>query len=369
MMITIDKFQDFLLYSNKNIEKLISKVVNESSNASLVSLYEDAVILLDHTTGNFYNAKYNFNAKEGTIMFEDFDEIQLTRDSAAFKNAVQSFFEEEIETSDLKEAYSTFASNQEAFLDKVVSESMAEKDFNNLIDYSPLQGINEEVSIKEKSFYKEYVKRIETHPMPSIKTFNWVSPVKISLIENENIKIVNKNAKSKANSLYKDSTFKARANEAFSALKEGNEETLISFVEDYSQVFYLDKADRKTVFSKATMGNADLLENRLSLFKQAETLFEENEDIATIMSNYREAEEAEAEAEDEETETPSKDAPKELTPEETDELITALETALEKVEDEKLANKIEALIKTLSDGKETGTDVETVKESISLLSL
>ncbi len=366
MKITIDKFQDFLLYSNKNIEKLISRVVNESSNASLVSLYEDAAVLLDHKTGTFYNTKYSFDAKEGTIVFEEFDELELTKDSTSFKEAVRNFFEGEIETDSLKEAYTTFSSDQESFIDKVVSESLCEKDFNDLIDYSPLNGINESVEIKNEAFFKDYKKRLETHPMTSIKAFDWKNPVKVSLIESESVKFVNKNAKEKALNLYKDSTFKAKVNEAFSALKEGNEEELVALAEDYSQMFYLDKADRKTIFSKATMGNTDLLEGRLELFKKAEALFEENETIANVVAVIKEEEAA---AEEGEAAPEEKGAAKELTPEETDKLVAALETALEKVEDEKLADKIEALIKALGDGKETGTDVDTVKESVSILSL
>ena len=75
------------------------------------------------------------------------------------------------------------------------------------------------------------------------------------------------------------------------------------------------------------------------------------------------------EAEEGEESVDEKDLPKELTPEETDKLVKELEKALDKVEDEKLGNKIEALIKALNDGKETGTDVDTVKESVDILSL
>lgn len=363
MKITVDKFNDFLLYSNKNIEKLIRGIVNESSNASFVALYEDAVMLLDHKTGTFYTSKYSFNPKEGTVMFEDFDAIELTRDTSSFKNAVDNFFEEEGNIDTIKEAYQVFASNQEALIDSVVTESLSEKNAFDVIDYSPLEGINESVSIKDEPFYKEYQERINSHPLTSVKTFGWDKPIKVSLYETEDIKIVNKNAKANAAELYKDSTFKKRINEAFDAFVEGEEEKLALVCEDYSQIFYLDKADRKTLFGKSTLGNIKLMEGRNSIFKKAEELFVENEDIATIAANYlTEAEEGEEPAED-------KELPKELSAEETDKLVKELEKALDKVEDEKLGNKIEALIKALNDGKETGTDVDTVKESVDLLCL
>ena len=363
MKLTVDKFNDFLLYSNKNIEKLIRGIVNESSNASFVALYEDAVMLLDHKTGTFYTSKYSFNPKEGSVIFEDFDAIELTRDTSSFKNAVNDYFEEEADIETIKEAYQVFASNQEAMIDSVVTESISEKNVIDIIDYSALEGINEDVSIKNEAFYKEYQARLDSHPLTSIKTFSWDKPVKVSLYETEDVKIVNKNAKFKATELYKDSTFKKRINEAFNALSEGDEEPLALVCEDYSQIFYLDKADRKTLFGKSTLGNVKLMEGRNSLFKKAEEIFVENEDIAAISAQYL------TEAEDGEEPADDKELPKELTPEETDKLVKELEKALDKVEDEKLANKIEALIKALNDGKETGTDVDTVKESIDILSL
>lgn len=363
MEITIDKFQDFLLYSNKNIEKLVSRVVNESSNASLVSLYEDAAILLDHKNGSFYKSKYEFNPQEGTIVFEDFEEINLKKDTSSFKDAVNNFFEGTLEVSDLAEAYQSFAADQESFIDSVVSESLSEKNFNDLIDYSPLEGINEEVDIKNESFFKEYKARLESNPMESIKMFDFVNPVKVSLVESESVKIVNKNVKERAKLLYKNSDFKSAVNEAFEALKEGNDEYLKVLAEDYSQIFSLDKAERKEIFAKATIGNANLLEGRTAMFNKAEKLFAEDENIIALCEAAEEEAPADTAADKEE------DVPSELTPAEVDKLTAALEKALEKVEDEKLADKIEALIKALDDGKETGTDVETVKESVELLTL
>lgn len=365
MTMTIDKFQDILLYSNKNIEKLISKVVNESSNASLVSLYEDAAILLDHKKGNFYNSKYSFDAKNGVIVLEDFEQIELSKDTTSFKDAVRNYFDSELDISSLKEAYTTFSSDQEAFIDSIVSESLSEKNFNDLIDYSTLEDINEDVEIKNETFYKEYKQRLSSHPMGSVKVFNWKTPVVVSLLESESVKFVNKNAKAKAKELYKDSTFKSKANKALESLKEGNIYEMASLAEEYSQIFYLDTADRKTLFSKVSMGNSKLLEGRKEMISDMETLFNEDEDLSTIMMNYKEA----AEEDDTETTDEAKDTPKELTPEESDKLVKELEKVLDKVEDEKLANKIEALIKALSDGKDTGTDIETVKESIEILSI
>lgn len=365
MNLTIDKFQDFLLYSNKNIEKLVKRVVNESSNASLVALYEDSAILLDHKNGSFYSSEYKFNPNEGTLVFENFEEINLERDVSSFKDAVNNFFEsEDKDVTTLTEAFQAFSSDQEAFIDSIVNESLSDKNFNEIIDYSALEGINESVEIKNEPFFKEYAERLSSHPMGAIKKFDWANPVKVSLVESEEVRFVNKNIKQKALNLYKNAEFKERVNEALEALKEGDESLVKVLAEDYSQIFLLDTADRKTVLAKAIISNSKLVENgRNSILAKVEKIFGEDEDVLAIRNVITEAEEESTD------DTEGKDVPSELSDAEIEKLSKELEKVLDKVEDEKLGDKIEGLVKALEDSKEKGTDVETVKEAVEILSL
>ena len=65
---SLREFEDMNLYSNKSMERIISSIVNESSNAALVNMYEDSVILLDHEEGTFYTADYKFEPKTLTLV-------------------------------------------------------------------------------------------------------------------------------------------------------------------------------------------------------------------------------------------------------------------------------------------------------------
>ena len=78
-------------------------------------------MLLDHKTGTFYTSKYSFNPKEGTVMFEDFDAIELTRDTSSFKNAVDNFFEEEGNIDTIKEAILELTGMSDEVLDEAIS--------------------------------------------------------------------------------------------------------------------------------------------------------------------------------------------------------------------------------------------------------
>ena len=65
----IGKFNDALLLSNKNVEKLARKYINESCNAALMEMFEDKCILADHTTGQIFEANYSFDGE--TFIFEN----------------------------------------------------------------------------------------------------------------------------------------------------------------------------------------------------------------------------------------------------------------------------------------------------------
>ena len=71
----VKEFEDLVLHSNKNIEKIATAVVNESSNAAFVAMYDDSVVLLDHVNGIFYSADYIFEDDNLSIKFSTFEEI------------------------------------------------------------------------------------------------------------------------------------------------------------------------------------------------------------------------------------------------------------------------------------------------------
>ena len=88
----IGKFNDALLLSNKNVEKLARKYINESCNAALMEMFEDKCILADHTTGQIFEANYSFDGE--TFIFENFTEIELEKTDASLKEAIGDYFDD-----------------------------------------------------------------------------------------------------------------------------------------------------------------------------------------------------------------------------------------------------------------------------------
>jgi hypothetical protein len=390
MKITTNKLQDFVLYSNSNIEKMIRSVINESDNAALVALYEDKVLVLDHKRGEFYNASYSFNPKTGIIIFEDFDEIEIENTEDSLKENIRNYFDsdndpENIET--IKEAFEDSITNNENLIKSIVSESIKGKNFTKVIDYTILENINEEIQeIKSLPFYKSYKERIENRPMTSIKHFNWIDKVQVSLLENESNRLINKSIKEKSINLSKDPDFKNSLIEAFEDLANGHEELAISLIEEYPGLFLLDKADRKTVIGKSLITRTSLLENRTKLIKEFEKIFEESENLADIRDLIFEASDeisginttgaapsVETDKEEKgETDKEDEDEPAELSDKEIESVIKALQKAAEKAEDAgnvKLTTKIDNLAQDVEKMKEVGTSPEVVKEAISILDL
>ena len=99
----VSKLSDAIAYSNRMVEKLAKKIINESSNAVLLEMFENKVLLADHTNGNIYTADYKFDGNN--FVFENFDHIELEADSDALKEAINNYFDEDVvDTSEIEEA-------------------------------------------------------------------------------------------------------------------------------------------------------------------------------------------------------------------------------------------------------------------------
>lgn len=377
---SLREFEDMNLYSNKSMERIISSIINESSNAALVNMFEDSVVLLDHDNGTFYTSDYTFDPKTLTLTLENFDEIFLMKEESGFKSSVKNFFEDENASIDeLTESYKESVLGQEAFINELINETLAVKNFEDMIDYSELAEANDDLSIKNEDFFKSYSERLETHPVNEVKFINFEDKVVVSLLESERVKLINSTIAEKANDLWKKAEFKEGFIEAATVFIEDVEEGKEKFValfEEYPQVFFLDGADRKAMFGKAIISDAGLRESLKDLSKGMEILFED-EDIEAIRASYlSEAEGEEDMATDEpkgeekaDDEVEPEEEAKELTPEQIKKISGELKTLAEKLEDEKLKEKLDKLIKKLDGSMEEGTRPDLIKDAIYLLSI
>ena len=377
---SLREFEDMNLYSNKSMERIISSIVNESSNAALVNMYEDSVILLDHEEGTFYTADYKFEPKTLTLVIENFDEIFLVKEESGFKNSVKNFFEDENASIDeLTESYKENVIEQEAFINELINETLAVKNFEDIVDYSQLAEANDNLSIKNEGFFKSYQERLETHPINEVKFFNFEDKVVVSLLESEKVKLVNSSIVEKAADLWKRKEFKEGYIEAatlFIEDVEAGKEKFVALFEEYPQVFFLDNADRKAMFGKAIISEATLRDSLQDLSKGMDILFED-EDIEIVREAYlseaegEEEKPAESEDEDKDKDEDGKDdePAEELAPEDIKKISEELKKIAEKVEDEKLKEKLDGLIAKLDGSMEEGTRPDLVKEAVYLLSI
>jgi len=379
---SLREFEDMNLYSNKSMERIISSIVNETSNAALVNMFEDSVVLLDHENGTFYTSDYEFNPKTLTLKLENFEEIFLAKEESGFKSSVKNFFEDEdASIDDLTESYKENVLEQENFINELINEALSVKNFEDIIDYGQLAEANNESSIKNEDFFKSYLGRLETHPFNEAKFINFEDAVIVSLLENEKIKLINSSIAEKAAILWKRVEFKESFTEAaktFVEDVEAGKELFVSLFEEYPQVFFLDNADRKTLFGKAILSDSLIRESLQDLIKGLDILFED-EDVSSVRDAYLlEAEgeedmatddaEAPADAEKEKEEKEEDPAP-ELTPEQIKKISGELKKVAEKVEDEKLKEKLDGIVGKLDGSVEEGTRPDLIKEAIYLLSI
>jgi|WetSurMetagenome_2_1015567.scaffolds.fasta_scaffold74719_4 hypothetical protein len=394
MEVKLRDFESMNLFSNRNLEKVMSSVVNKSSNAVLINMFEDSVILLDHTTGQFYAADYEFDPKKLSIRFENFEPVELIKEDNEFKNKVVDFFDEdnEISVNDLAETYKEDVLGQEKFIDELIHDAMMTKDFSNLLDWNKVKEVKEEVDIADEKWFKIYQKRIETNPLMEVKLFDWEKPVVVSLVETEAQTIVNETAIEKANELWRKEDFKAAFSDAASTFIEDVEEgteKIKELFEAYPQIFALSRADRKSVLGKTILTDKNLKENMEILLKGIDLLFEKF-DLGEMKQEYlsewgyrtesaedeeeekeepEEEEEGEEKAEKKESPAKEKEEAPELSAEELGKLSTEIKGLADKVEDEALKEKLEKIAEKLKGGMEEGTRPDIVKEAISILIL
>ena len=375
---TLKQFEDLNLYSNDSMQKVIASIVNESSNAVLVNMFEDSLVLLDHDEGTFYFADYSFNPKNLQLKIENFEEVSLVHEESNFKDKVTQYFEEEDSSSiSLAEAYKEDVMDQERYIRDLINESISTKDFSQIIDWNEVKNAIDEESIEDlrgEEFFKLYEGRLTSHPLTEVKLFDWENPVVVSLVETERVGIVNKTAVEKANDLWKRTEFKESFKEVAETLIEDVEEgteLMRGLMEDFPQIFYLDNADRKTLFGKTILSVKDLTENMDILIQGLDLLFEKF-DLAEMREEYL-SEAKDAEKEDEEGMEGEEKDEKEKAPEvekmDMGKVASELKSIAVKIEDEDIKKKLEDLIEKVEKGLEEGTRPDVMKEAISILTL
>jgi hypothetical protein len=378
--LTVKEFSDINLYNNKNVEQVMSKIIAESANGVLVSVFDDNIILYDNHEKDFYSAEYKFTKDE--FIMENFEKIKLKRDKTAFDEAVKDFFSGEADEEDLSEAYENIFSETEKLLSESINERLLTKTskfdfFNSILEAKKSLDLEK---FHSTELYENYMKRYQERPSQHVYYFDWSNPTCVSLYENESKEIYVRTSKDKALNVWKESSFREQLKEAVSTLvkdvKAGQEE-LITIVENNVDLVTLSEIEFKEVVSKSILmedieDSEDVIEGIMELYKNFDLgkKFEEINETYTIIEQDEvpgqaapaQGDNIGAEADDMGDEAP------EPTTEELDVTIESLEELKDSVEDEKAKSFLEGVIAKLNDMKEEGkTDPELLKEIARLL--
>lgn len=356
----IGKFNNTLLLSNKNVEKLARKYINESCNAALMEMFEDKCVLADHASGQIFEADYSFDGE--TFVFENFQEVELEQNNNSLKEAIGDYFDDK--NVNLTESYQNVSSSVSDVFESSLSEALASKNMENIIDYSQLSGINEEIEdLKENATFKAYSERIANKPASSIKYFNWKYPVKVSVLDEDENVILNKSIFDKAKKLKSNVEFKKTLAEAAEDSLNGDSTVLEEFISENDSIIALSESELNELVGMSVIGNKNLMENRKEIVETINN-FIFNDLTLSEKKAIIEAEKVESENEDNEDEAP------EASEQDVEAIKKALEKAKEKATDEKLISKIDTIINSLTEAVEnSSTDVAAVKEAVILLSM
>ena len=364
---SIKGFEDLNMFSNKNVERIITDLINESSNAAVVSVFDDKVILLDHTAGDFYFANYEFDPKNLTVTFSEFDEIEVYKEESDLNEKALSYFDEDADVSvdDLIESFKDTYLTQDSFMREITQETLLNKDTYDLIDWDEMRVINTEDnnSFKKTNFYKQYKQRIETHPLQEIKYFDWDNPIKVSLLETEDVDLINSDMIGNAVHLWKDESFREEFVKHCQTMIEDVEDgmsDLAEFFENYPQVFFLDTEERQTMLGKAIVYSDEIRENAEDLLKGISEAFDKY-DVSEIKEQYiEEAGDIDMTAGGEVSDAP------EVPKKEQNGIAKKLKSIAVDVENPALKRKLEGIIEELENGANEGTDPRLIKEIVSI---
>lgn len=385
LRMTLKEFSDVNLYNNENVAKVMEKMIAESANGILVSIFDDKLVLFDNYEEEFYSADYSFNKDEFVI--ENFEKIKLERDKTTFNETIKSFLRDETSKEDILEAYENIFSEAENLLSEDINRKLLGKSnkfsfFNNILKAKKQVSLEE---VHSTELYKDYYKRSLEKPSQIMYYFDWKNPTKVSLVENETKNIYIATNKEKALNLWKQESFRKELTEAVSVLVEdvvGGQSKLIEILQKNKDLVVLSEAEFKEVISKSLLMEDvseinDIVLGIMTLYKNFELGKKKNEILETYKLIQEEiaagadsvpgatagqepAPAPEPAPEEEKIEKPSTD--------ELDKVISKIKEISEKCTDEKAKSFLDNISSKLEDMKsESSVDPELLKEIARLL--
>ena len=238
MELTNSKLSNYILFSNKNVEKLCRSLINESANAVLLETYSDKLLMADHNSGAIYTADYNFDGR--SLVIENYEVVDVIKDNSRLNEAIGDYFDDNADVSGIVEAYEEDSEAQNTDLSESITEALSSKNFKDIVDYTQLVGINEELSeLKNMDFFGKYTKYLTEAPTSKIKMFDWVNPVRVVLEDMDEYRTVVSGAKDKAKLLAKNKDFRANFADAAEDMMNEDNSSMLDLVSENASILSL----------------------------------------------------------------------------------------------------------------------------------
>ena len=193
------------------------------------------------------------------------------------------------------------------------------------------------------------------------------SPVKVSVLDEDEGRIIYTNVSEKIAKSVKDADIKNSLLEALKNYKETEDVTVLEdFFMNNEVLTALTESQLKEFIGMSAISEPSILSERKELTNTILDLIEENEYLCGKKELILET----AEEEENGTEEDEEDKKVSVSDADVEKLKKALKDASEKIEDKKLLEKINSLLAAIeSSSANNETDVGAIKESIALFSL
>ena len=92
-IISVKEFENINMFNNENVQKILTNTINEASNAALVSVFDESVIILDTENKTFQKADFSFSRDDMTLALENFEELGVVESEDRLNEEINNLFE------------------------------------------------------------------------------------------------------------------------------------------------------------------------------------------------------------------------------------------------------------------------------------
>ena len=417
MQLTYNKFQSAMERSSERVFEKIATAIATSDNASLVSMFDDKLVMLDEATENLYLCDYTF--KDGILSMSKFEDLVLTQNDDQYLNEVVSKYfdvddDDPISVSDIMTGFNLKYKNESSSIFEEAKDRKAKK----IMESSRIRAIKQVRRIR--NFFNEDVKSLMEEPFmqhlsvkmdkaqDSIPTaLNKVTfksdygEIKVNtdlgtpatellkLRDATNAMDAMGSIAKRVGDKWKSESFRAKFEKMINRILttesiEMGKSSVLNFLDEHKELFLLSEEKFDELIMKTTLmlgeGNTDavldifhkIMESKAAKMMRIKFL-NENNLTAEKLRKLNEGDDEDSDDSDEDADAPAEDDSEEsgndLDSEEVSKIIDVFNKIKDQLEDDSPEmDYVEGIISSLDNAKVSGIEDSKMKEIIDFLS-